>query len=79
MTRSVVVKAAHDPEAGVWFVEQSDLFGVNAEAGTLEELVDKLPAIIADLLEPGDAENTEVPIDLVVHVSTRVLLRSDAA
>ena len=31
MTRSVVIKAAHDPEAGVWYVEESDLFGLNAE------------------------------------------------
>jgi predicted RNase H-like HicB family nuclease len=79
MTRSVVVKAAHDPEAGVWFVEQSDLFGLNAEAETLEQLVEKLPAVIADLLEPEEAGDTEVPIELVVHVSTRVQLSSDAA
>jgi hypothetical protein len=79
MTRSVVVKAAHDREAGVWFIEESDLFGLNAEAETLEGLIDKLPAVISDLLEPGAAGDTEVPIDVVVHVSTRVLLRSDAA
>ena len=79
MTRSVVVKAARDPEAGVWYVEQSDLFGLNAEAETLEELVKKLPVVISDLLEPGEAEEVEVPIDIVVHVSTRVQLHSDAA
>ena len=79
MTRSVVIKVAHDPEAGVWFVEQSDLFGLNAEAETLEELVEKLPAVISDLIEPDNTEDTEVPVELVVHVSTRVLLRSDAA
>ena len=79
MTRSVVVKAAHDPEAGVWFVEQSDLFGLNAEAETLEGLVEKLPVVISDLLEPGEGEDAEIPVELVVHVSTRVLLRSDAA
>ena len=55
MIRSIVVKAAHDPEAGVWFVEQSDLFGLNAEAETLEGLVEKLPAVISDLLEPDEA------------------------
>ena len=46
---------------------------------TLEGLVDKLWAVISDLLEPGEAGDTEVPVDLVVHVSARVLLRSDAA
>jgi len=79
MTRSVVIKAAHDPEAGVWFVAESDLFGLNAEAETLEGLVDKLPAVISDLLEPGEAGDTEVPVDLVVRISARVSLRSDAA
>jgi len=77
MTRSINVKASHDAEAGVWYVEESDLFGLNAEADTLEELVDKLPAVISDLLEPGD--DTEIPVELVVHVSTRVQLNSDAA
>ena len=51
MTRSINVKASHDAEAGVWYVEESDLFGLNAEADTLEELVDKLPAVISDLLD----------------------------
>jgi len=79
MARSVIVQAAHDPEAGVWFVEESDLFGLNAEAETLEGLVDKLPAVIADLLQPAEAGETEVPVELVVCVSTRVQLSSDAA
>jgi hypothetical protein len=76
---TVLVKVAHDPEADVWYVEQSDLVGVNAEAETLEELVKKLPAVISDLLEPQGPEEKEIPLELVVHVSTRVLLRSDAA
>lgn len=76
MPRSVIVKAAHDPEARVWFVEESDLFGLNAEAETLEGLVEKLPPIISDLME---ATGAEMPGELVVQVSTRVLLRSDAA
>ncbi len=78
MHRSVTVKAAHDPEAHVWYVEESDLFGLNAEADTLEELVGKLPAVISDLLEP-DGEDTDIPIEIVVRVSTRVQLGSDAA
>jgi Domain of unknown function (DUF1902) len=46
----IVVKAAFDPEAGVWFVEDSDFHGLNAEAETLEGLVEKLPAVAADRL-----------------------------
>ena len=79
MTRSINVKASHDAEAGVWYVEESDLFGLNAEADTLEELVDKLPAVISDLLEPDDGKDTEIPVELVFHASTRVQLNSDAA
>jgi len=71
MTRSITIKASHDAEAGVWSVEESDLFGLNAEADTLEELVDKLPAVISDLLEPDDSKITEIPVELIVHVSTR--------
>jgi len=79
MTRSINIKASHDAGAGVWYVEESDLFGLNAEADTLEELVDKLPAVISDLLEPDDSKDTEIPVELVVHVSTRVQLNSNAA
>jgi predicted RNase H-like HicB family nuclease len=47
----IVVKAAYDAEAAVWFVESSDLEGVNAEAPTLEALLQKLPGVVLDLLE----------------------------
>lgn len=78
MARKIIVKAAHDPEAGVWYVEESDLFGVNAEAETLEELVDKLPPVISDLLE-ADGRSAEPQVELEIYVSTRVQLGSDAA
>jgi predicted RNase H-like HicB family nuclease len=63
----IVVKAAYDADAGVWFVEHSDLFGVNAEAPTLEALVAKLPAVIGDLLEEAGSAEGEVPIEVVAH------------
>jgi hypothetical protein len=47
----ILVKAAYDADAAVWFVESSDLEGVNAEAPSLEGLLQKLPGIILDLLE----------------------------
>lgn len=77
----LVVKAAYDPEARVWFVEDSDLHGLNSEAATLEELVEKLPAVVADLLEANgfDATDTEeVPIELIAHARTRVRFRAAA-
>ena len=33
MTRSINVKASHDAEAGVWYVEESDLLGDSFEGG----------------------------------------------
>ena len=51
----VTVHAAFDEEADVWFVESSDLHGVNAEAPTLDALVAKLPGVVFDLLDEGEA------------------------
>jgi hypothetical protein len=72
----IVVKAARDAEASVWFVESSGLPGLHVEAESLEALADKLPGAILDLLEAGgDLERDgdyEVPIELIAHASTRV-------
>ena len=75
----IVVKAARDEESQVWFVESSDLAGLNAEADTLEGLLEKLPGAILDLVEEGGADvdetggnGREVPIELIAHASTRL-------
>ena len=58
-SQPVIVKAAYDPEAEVWYVEDSDLHGVNAWASTLEELRAKLPAVIRDLLDEAQGRRRE--------------------
>jgi predicted RNase H-like HicB family nuclease len=73
----IVVKAARDAEAGVWYVESSDIPGLNVEGETLEELMDKLPGAILDLLETGGSDAVDVPIELIAHASTRA--RREAA
>jgi hypothetical protein len=73
----IVVKAAYDADAAVWFVESS-LEGVNAEAPSLEALLEKLPGVVLDLLEEEGLDDVELPIELVAHASTRVR-RSTAA
>jgi hypothetical protein len=72
MARTPVhVQAAYDPEAAVWYVEDSDLHGVNAWAPTVDELLRKLPGVVLDLLEAeGRTDGGEVPIEFVVRSST---------
>jgi hypothetical protein len=68
----IVVRTAYDPDAKVWWVEDSDpLYGLNIEAATIDELRDKLPAAVIDLLEtktPG----AEIAIEIIGHMHTRL-------
>jgi predicted RNase H-like HicB family nuclease len=70
----IVVKAALDAEAGVWFVESSDLPGLRAEGASIEDLLEKLPAMVADLFEESgqSGDRHDLPIELIAHASTRV-------
>jgi len=43
---TLTVTVSHDQDEGVWYVERSDVPGLNAEAGSLDELV----AVIAELV-----------------------------
>ncbi|MBN9010980.1 MAG: DUF1902 domain-containing protein [Rhizobiales bacterium] len=76
----IVVKAARDGEARVWFVESSDLSGLNAEADTFEELIEKIPAAMQDLIEEsGSSEYSgDLPIEVVAHAGTRIRLPAAA-
>lgn len=82
----IVVKAARDDEARVWFVESSDVPGLNAEAETLEALIEMLPALVQDLIDEGAlddadgayASNRDLPIELIAHASTRLPARAAA-
>ncbi len=84
--RVIRIEAAHDPEADVWFVESSNLPGLNAEAGTVDELARLLPGLIMDLVEEvekdgGDGDGMierDVPIELITHTSTKLRLRAEA-
>lgn len=76
-TGLVVVKAARDEEARVWFVESSDLPGLNLEADTLDALIEKLPGAVLDLVEEGALDGIvivggELPIELIAHAATRL-------
>ena len=62
-SKVITVKAAWDAEAGVWYTEDSTLPGLNLEAETLDELRNKLPGAIEDLLEGSGAR--VVPFQII--------------
>jgi predicted RNase H-like HicB family nuclease len=45
------IRAEYDPQAKVWWVAESDLPGLAADADTLEALAEKAGSMLADLLE----------------------------
>ena len=68
----VLVKAAYDTEARAWYVERSDLPGLNVEAATVEALRDQLPLAVADLIQASGREGGfDVPIEIIAHSSAR--------
>ena len=44
------ITVSHDGKEGVWFVQNSDVPGLNAEAATLDELVDVIADLAPDLV-----------------------------
>ncbi len=80
MSSMIVVKAAFDADAKVWFVESSDIPGLNLEAASVEELRNLLPDAILDLLEEDDGGGDfDLPIEIIAHASARVRTRAVAA
>ena len=74
MRRHVVVRAAWDDEARVWYVDESDVPGLATEADTLEELRRKIPIIIQDLLEDRPDRPDSIELDLIAYAHDRVNL-----
>jgi len=44
------VTVSHDEMEGVWFVQSSDLPGLNAEAATLDSLIEVIADLAPDLI-----------------------------
>ena len=79
--RYFTVKAAWDKEAGVWYVFESDVPGLVAEAETPQELMGKLLELVPELVELNrhllDWEpKDELPIQLMAEQLERVRLNS---
>lgn len=67
------VAVSHDVEAGVWFVESSDIPGLNAEAETYEALVeivlDLAPDLIDANLQDESPRRASFPVNVVQHAT----------
>ena len=58
------VNVRHDPVAGVWFVEDSDVPGLHVEAETYEALVEIVLDLAPDLMDAnaGGADGAGIPL-----------------
>lgn len=52
------IKAEYDPDARVWWVAESDVPGLAADASTLEALAAKAGAMLPDLIEIHASEHS---------------------
>jgi hypothetical protein len=73
----LVVRAALDTEAGVWYVADSDVPGLATEAASFDELCRKILIMVPELLDAngwdGDPEGgTEIPIEIIASRSSRI-------
>jgi hypothetical protein len=66
--RVAVVKGAHDDEAGVWYVEHSDVEGLHVEGENFETFCRNIASAVGDLLE---GEGGEAHIEIIAHASIR--------
>jgi Domain of unknown function (DUF1902) len=62
--RIAVVKAARDDEAGVWYVEHSDVEGLHVEGDTFEAFCRNVAGAVGDLVG-------EVHTEVIAHASVR--------
>jgi predicted RNase H-like HicB family nuclease len=74
------ITVCRDEEEGVWFVQSSDVPGLNAEAPSLDALVEAITDLVPDLVAanlPDSGVATGAPIPL--HVQHIVNARSLSA
>jgi predicted RNase H-like HicB family nuclease len=68
MPKIFFVRAEWDDEANVWVATSDDVPGLATEADTTEQLVEKLKAMIPELLDAnGYPDGDEVPFELLTR------------
>lgn len=69
MAQERIISADWDQEAGVWVATSDDVPGLATEAATLEALLDKLRAMVPELLELNGAmpASRDIPYRVVAQ------------
>jgi hypothetical protein len=71
----LVVKAAFDRDAGVWYVSDSEVPGLATEAANFDALCERIASITPDLLALNGWEGGgEVALEIIAHTTSKVRL-----
>ena len=70
------VTVCHDEREGVWYVQSSDVPGLNAEAATLEALIEVVAdlapdLVVANLPESGFDDGAAIPLRVEYVVNAK--------
>lgn len=75
-----VVSVRHDEKEGVWYVHSSDVPGLNAEAPSLDSLIEIVTDLAPDLVMANlAAQEAGKPSDISLCVQHMVTARRSAA
>lgn len=76
----VLIRALWDADAGVWVATSEDIPGLATEAETLEDLRDKVVAMIPELFEANGItlDVAEIPVHFLAEQTTRVAIPQPA-
>jgi predicted RNase H-like HicB family nuclease len=73
------ITVCRDEEEGVWFVQSSDVPGLNAEAPTLDALVEAIADLVPDLVAANLPNSVARGAPIPLHVQHIVNARSLSA
>ncbi len=71
MAKELQVLAEWDDEACVWVASSPDVYGLNVEAETLEQLSVKVAGALQDLFELNGPKMTG-PVGVAIHADKRI-------
>lgn len=66
------VSATYDPESQVWWAESDDIVGLVSEAPTLDELVERVLAVVPELLQANGVTADRVDLQFVTTRSVEL-------